>query len=346
MNGSQWNRQDGMEPSRSMEPAGGRKKRKKWPLLIMGAGASVTIWSGWVGLGRMTGFGDVHPLPGIWDSFHLNTAITLPVGMEAYAAYGIGVWLDRDNPARARNFAKWSSLAALALGMTGQAAYHELVASHHAAAPGWLVVAVACLPVVIVAMAAILHHLQGEEDGETDAAPAGGCTDLAPRFSVPAPVVICSASLQPHPKAPMARPTAPLPAIEAPLAVPPRAGSMGAVPVEPVAPPVGSMCGDGTDKTEPVPSPRAGRAPKPRVIAAGNRAPQVVGNRVVTLQDLSSLLPRAIELNDAWRAAHGRNISGETLGQRLGIHKATALALLREIKGAEAGSGGVAADHV
>ena len=35
----------------------------------------------------MTGFGEVHPLPGIWDSLHLDSAITLPIGVEAYGAY-------------------------------------------------------------------------------------------------------------------------------------------------------------------------------------------------------------------------------------------------------------------
>jgi hypothetical protein len=41
----------------------------------------------------MTGFGQVHPFPGLWPSFHLNTAITLPVGVEAYAAYALRAWL-------------------------------------------------------------------------------------------------------------------------------------------------------------------------------------------------------------------------------------------------------------
>jgi hypothetical protein len=40
-----------------------------WPLLVLAAPAAVAVWSGWAGIGRMTGFGMVHPLPGIWDSF-------------------------------------------------------------------------------------------------------------------------------------------------------------------------------------------------------------------------------------------------------------------------------------
>src|SRR5262245_33415155 len=53
-----------------------------WPLLILALPAAITIWSGWVGIGEMTGFGLVRPLPGIWDSLRVNTAVTLPVGVE------------------------------------------------------------------------------------------------------------------------------------------------------------------------------------------------------------------------------------------------------------------------
>jgi hypothetical protein len=41
------------------------------------------VWSGWVGIAQKTGFGLVSPLPDIWPSLHLDTAITLPVGVEA-----------------------------------------------------------------------------------------------------------------------------------------------------------------------------------------------------------------------------------------------------------------------
>jgi hypothetical protein len=51
------------------------------------------VWSGWVGIAQKTGFGLVPPLPGIWPSLHLDTAITLPVGVEAYAAYALRAWL-------------------------------------------------------------------------------------------------------------------------------------------------------------------------------------------------------------------------------------------------------------
>jgi hypothetical protein len=94
----------------------------RWPLLIIAAGAFVSIWSGWVGLGKLTGFGPVVLLPGIADGWVINSAITLPLGVEAYAAYAMWAWLsDAPVSARARRFACWSALGALVtLGMAGQ----------------------------------------------------------------------------------------------------------------------------------------------------------------------------------------------------------------------------------
>ena len=70
-------------------PAGSRPRPsvRSWSLLILAAPAAAEVWSGWVGIAQKTGFGLVSPLPGIWPSLHLDTAITLPVGVEAYAAY-------------------------------------------------------------------------------------------------------------------------------------------------------------------------------------------------------------------------------------------------------------------
>ena len=76
-------------------PAGARPGRavRSWPLLVLAAPAAAEVWSGWVGIAQKTGFGLVSPLPGIWPSLHLDTSITLPVGVEAYAAYALRAWL-------------------------------------------------------------------------------------------------------------------------------------------------------------------------------------------------------------------------------------------------------------
>jgi hypothetical protein len=138
---------------------------RRWPLLVIGAGAAVSVWSGWVALGGMCGFGLVHPLPGIAPGVELNTAITLPVGVEAYGAYALGAWLAAGEvgpgspTTTARRFAKRSAIGALLLGVTGQVVYHLLAAAHATRAPWPVVVLVSCIPVVTLGLAAALTHL-------------------------------------------------------------------------------------------------------------------------------------------------------------------------------------------
>ncbi|MEU8046695.1 ABC transporter permease [Micromonospora echinofusca] len=135
-----------------------------WPVILLALPAFVAIWSGWVGLGGLTGFGVVHPLPGIADGFSLNTAITLPIGVETYGAYALYVWLSGRVPDAARRFAKWSALGSLAVGALGQVAYHLLVAAGIESAPWWITTAVACLPVAVLGMGAALAHLVRTHD--------------------------------------------------------------------------------------------------------------------------------------------------------------------------------------
>ena len=92
-----------------------RRVVRSWPLLLLALPAAVAVWSGWVGIGQLTGFGQVRPLPGIWNSLHIDSAITLPVGVEAYAAYALHAWLAASAPltGRTRRFAKWSAIGSL-----------------------------------------------------------------------------------------------------------------------------------------------------------------------------------------------------------------------------------------
>jgi hypothetical protein len=69
---------------------------RSWPLVFLAFPAAAEVWSGWVGIAQKTGFGLVSPLPGIWSSLHLDTTITLPIGVEAYAAYALRAWLATD----------------------------------------------------------------------------------------------------------------------------------------------------------------------------------------------------------------------------------------------------------
>ncbi|WP_218018551.1 MULTISPECIES: hypothetical protein [Nocardia] len=137
-----------------------RSVPRAWPVLLLALPAFVAIWSGWVGLGQLTGFGPVRPLPGIWDQFTLNTAITLPIGMEAYASYALYVWLSgRIRSDRTRSYAKYSAFGSLVLGAVGQVAYHLMRAAGVAVAPWPVTVLVACLPVGVLGMGAALAHM-------------------------------------------------------------------------------------------------------------------------------------------------------------------------------------------
>jgi hypothetical protein len=141
-----------------------------WPLVLIALGAFVSIWGGWVGLGELTGFGPIRLLPGIADDVVINSAITLPIGVEAYAAFALRAWLA---PAAglsntARWFARWSAIGALALGAAGQIAYHLMVAAGITAAPWPITAFVSCLPVVVLGCGAALTHLvhQSHQPGE------------------------------------------------------------------------------------------------------------------------------------------------------------------------------------
>lgn len=138
-----------------------------WPIILLALPAFVAVWSGWVGLGRMTGFGMVDLLPGIVESggwATIDSAITLPVGVETYAAYALWVWLSGRMPDRARRFARVSALGSLAVGAFGQVAYHLLAASGVTSAPWQITTAVACLPVAVLGMGAALRHLVHAEE--------------------------------------------------------------------------------------------------------------------------------------------------------------------------------------
>ena len=132
--------------------------------------------SGWVGIAQKTGFGLVSPLPGIWPSLHLDTTITLPVGVEAYAAYALRAWLARDHAVsgRTRRFAKWSAICSFALGMAGQVAYHLLAQAGTARAPWPVTTIVSCLPVLVLAMGTALAHMLRADAGAATETPPGG----------------------------------------------------------------------------------------------------------------------------------------------------------------------------
>jgi hypothetical protein len=149
-------------PKPVREPVAGRVRVPRWPLWLIAAGAFVAIWGGWVGLGELVGFGPIRLLPGIADDWVINSAITLPLGMEAYAAYALRAWLappEAGLSRTARRFACWSALGALALGAAGQIAYHLMAAAQMTTAPWQITAFVSCLPVIVLGCGAALAHL-------------------------------------------------------------------------------------------------------------------------------------------------------------------------------------------
>jgi hypothetical protein len=146
--------------------------------MVIAAPAAVAVWSGWVGLGAMCGFGVVDLLPGIAD-LRVDTAITLPVGIESYGAYALASWISGKGSKRTRTFAFRSAIGALALGCLGQVAFHLLAAAGWAVAPWPVVMAVACLPVVTLSFAAALVHLK-RADALGVTADDSGAADVTP----------------------------------------------------------------------------------------------------------------------------------------------------------------------
>jgi len=153
----------GRQAARTTGPAGGDRSAavssgtrsvRSWPLVVLAAPAAAEVFSGWAGIAKMTGFGLVSPLPGIWPSLHLDTSITLPVGVEAYAAYALRAWLSGGHAVsgRTRRFAKWSAICSFTLGMAGQVASHLLAQAGAAQAPWPVTTVVSCLPVLVLAM--------------------------------------------------------------------------------------------------------------------------------------------------------------------------------------------------
>ena len=157
-------------PGRSAAVRDHARTMRSWPLLVLAVPAAAEVWSGWVGIAQKTGFGVVPLLPGIWSSLHLDTAVTLPVGVECYAAYALRAWLASGHAIsdRTRRFARWSAICSFALGMAGQVAFHLMDQDHVTRAPWVITTLVSCLPVLVLGMGTALAHMLREDAAAAD----------------------------------------------------------------------------------------------------------------------------------------------------------------------------------
>lgn len=156
------------DPITSDAPERARRRPPSWPLVIIGLAAAISVWSGWVGLGQLAGFGVIQPLPGVWDDLRINTAIVLPVSVEASAAYALRCWLTAGTiTQRARTFARRSAITSLVIGAAAQIAFHLMTAAGLGHAPWPVTVGVATIPVIVLGLATALANLIGDQRGGT-----------------------------------------------------------------------------------------------------------------------------------------------------------------------------------
>jgi hypothetical protein len=148
---------EGIAPEVDDESSG--RPERAWPILLIAASAFCALWAGWVGLGKMTGFGAVVPLPGIvnWTA---DASITLPLGVEALAGYAIRAWLSGYGTPSTRRLARRTAIGCLILGAVGQAAYHLMKVAEVGAdgAPWQVTTLVSIIPVASIGMASALQH--------------------------------------------------------------------------------------------------------------------------------------------------------------------------------------------
>ncbi len=150
--------------SPAFTPVAPGKPPSRFPVVVISLAAAVAIWSGWVGLGQMCGFGPINLLPGIGGGFTLNSAIVLPISVEAYAAFALRVWLSTSYHAeRTTRFARRSTFISLAVGGAAQVVYHLLAAAGWTKAPWPVTMLVSLVPVLVIGLAGTLAKLVGND---------------------------------------------------------------------------------------------------------------------------------------------------------------------------------------
>lgn len=145
-------------PDHAKPPA---RRDHLWVLVIIAACALLEVFPTWVSIGAASGFPVIRGLPADW---------TLAVVVEAYWSYALYAWLVAPAGRRSGCFASASAFGMLLLSLTGQAWYHVITARKEVP-PAGLVGFASALPVVVLALIAVLVHLR-QADRERVAAEA------------------------------------------------------------------------------------------------------------------------------------------------------------------------------
>jgi hypothetical protein len=131
-----------------------------WVLVIIAACCLLEVWVSWVTIGSMSGFPRVlGRIPTDW---------VLAVTSEAYWGYALYAWLAASPGPKSRRFAMWSAGGVFAGSLVGQGASH--LVSRGTVAPPALVVFVTDLPVLVLALIAILIHLRHLDRADAEVA--------------------------------------------------------------------------------------------------------------------------------------------------------------------------------
>jgi hypothetical protein len=137
-----------------------KRKDHPWVLIVIAACAGLDVWTAWVTIGSLSGFSK---LLGVFP-----TDWTLAPIVELYWGYALLSWLGAAPGPRSRRFAMWSAAGVFLLSLTGQGAAH-LVRPGVPLNP-FLIVFVTNLPVIVLALIAVLMHLRHTDREEATAA--------------------------------------------------------------------------------------------------------------------------------------------------------------------------------
>jgi hypothetical protein len=116
-----------------------------WAVAAIAGFALYDIWGAWTEVGDKSGFAH-------------GTGWTLTVIVEVYGCCALYAWLASSPGPRSRRFAMWSAAAAFVLSLIGQAS--SRLTARSAVPPPVVVVFVGTLPVIVLALIAILVELR------------------------------------------------------------------------------------------------------------------------------------------------------------------------------------------